>query len=100
MKRNFKCGLIGSIISSLIIITSCEKSNTDIQSVDPGDPVNISTENYQKEVIDSANRFAFDLFRPIIAGAKGTGNLMISPFSISSALSMTLNGSLCNNSNL
>ena len=63
-----------------------------IQSVDPGNPVTISTEAYQKEVIDSANRFAFDLFKPILAGANGSENILISPFSITSALSMTLNG--------
>ncbi len=34
----------------------------------------------------------FDLFRPVIEGAKGEENIMISPFSVSSALSMTLNG--------
>lgn len=68
---------------------ACEINNTgDL----PGDPVNITTEAYQKEVIDSANRFAFDLFRPVINDAKGEENIMISPFSITSALSMALNG--------
>jgi serpin B len=71
------------------MLTSCEKKDTIEQS---GDPVNITTEVYQKEVIDSANRFAFDLFKPILTDAKGTENIMISPFSITSALSMTLNG--------
>jgi len=78
-----------TLLSSLVMITSCEKTDTDDL---PGDPVNIFTEEYQKQVIDSANRFAFDLFKPIIADAKGTENIMISPFSITSALSMTLNG--------
>jgi serpin B len=32
------------------------------------------------------------MFKPILINAKGTENIMISPFSISSALSMTLNG--------
>ncbi len=63
-----------------------------IQPIDPGDPVTIATEIHQKEVIDSANAFAFDLFKPILADAKGDENIMISPFSITSALSMTLNG--------
>ena len=77
------------LLISLIMMVSCERSNTNDL---PGDPVNITTEFYQKQVIDSANRFAFDLFRPVIAGAKGEENIMISPFSITSALSMTLNG--------
>lgn len=78
-----------AFVSAFFILTSCEKKDTvDV----PGDPVNITTEVYQKEVIDSANRFAFDLFKPILIDAKGTENIMISPFSITSALSMTLNG--------
>jgi len=71
------------------VLVSCDKTDTDET---PGDPVNISTELYQKQVIDSANKFAFDLFRPVMADAKGEENIMISPFSITSALSMTLNG--------
>lgn len=73
----------------LVISYGCEKNNPKNQ---PGDPVEILTEVYQKEVIDSANSFAFDLFRPIITDSKGSENIMISPFSITSALSMTLNG--------
>lgn len=89
MKINIKHLLSPALLSMLVIISSCEKNNPDDQ---PGDPVEIFTEAYQKEVIDSANRFAFDLFKPIITDAKGTENIMISPFSITSALSMTLNG--------
>jgi serpin B len=43
-------------------------------------------------VVNAANEFAFDLFVPIITESKGQENIMISPFSITSALSMTLNG--------
>ena len=89
MKSVIKQSLLFTLISSIALLTSCEKKNTVEKS---GDPVNITTEVYQKEVIDSANRFAFNLFKPVIAGAKETGNIMISPFSITSALSMTLNG--------
>jgi len=89
MKNIIKQRLIVAVVSSVIMLTSCEKKDTIEQS---GDPVNITTEVYQKEVIDSANRFAFDLFKPILTDAKGTENIMISPFSITSALSMTLNG--------
>ena len=89
MNIYFRKGLLVTLISSSVILVSCKKSDTQEQ---PGDPVNISTEVYQKEVIDSANRFAFDLFKPDLADTKGTENIMISPFSITSALSMTLNG--------
>ena len=86
--------IINPLICALLLIpffvlVSCEKTDTDET---PGDPVNIPTELYQKQVIDSANKFAFDLFRPVMADTKGEENIMISPFSITSALSMTLNG--------
>jgi serine protease inhibitor len=89
MKNIFKQRLFVALVSLVVLLTSCEKKDTVEQS---GDPVNITTEIYQKEVIDSANRFAFDLFKPALAAANATENIMVSPFSISSALSMTLNG--------
>ncbi len=91
MKHISKVELFFTALISLAL-PSCEKNGSDEKPIDPGDPVNIATEIYQKEVIDSANTFAFDLFQPILADAKGDENIMISPFSISSALSMTLNG--------
>lgn len=89
MKNLISSGLFPVILFTAIILNSCEKADSDDQ---PGDPVNITTEIYQKEIIDSANRFAFGLFRPAISGSKGSENIMISPFSVTSALSMTLNG--------
>jgi serpin B len=85
--------LFVTFLSSSIILISCEKRTANIESNDPGELKNITTEVYQKELIDSANIFAFNLFTPILNDAKGAENIMISPFSISSALSMTLNGS-------
>jgi serpin B len=92
MRNISKVELFVVAIISLVLVPSCEKSGTNDQPVDPGNPVTISIETHQKEVIDSANKFAFDLFSPILAEGKGDENIMISPFSISSALSMTLNG--------
>ena len=70
-------------------MTSCEKKPAQAL---PEDPVEIELTLKQKEVVASANRFAFDLFRPVVAGEAAGTNIMISPFSVSSALSMTLNG--------
>jgi serine protease inhibitor len=92
MKNITTSGLLATLICVLVAMSSCEKNGPNDQPVNPGDPVTIATEIHQKEVIDSANTFAFDLFRPILADAKGDENIMISPFSITSALSMTLNG--------
>jgi serpin B len=85
--------LFVTFFSTSIILISCEKSVTNVESNGPGELKNITTEVYQKELIDSANSFAFNLFTPILNDVKGSENIMISPFSISSALSMTLNGS-------
>lgn len=70
-------------------MTSCERTKNDTP---PGDPVQIELSLKQKEIVESANKFAFDLFLPIITERKGAENIMISPFSVASALSMTLNG--------
>jgi serine protease inhibitor len=71
------------------IYISCERLKDDPL---PGDPVPIELTLKQKEIVDSANKFAFDIFKPIVGETKGSENMMISPFSISSALSMVLNG--------
>lgn len=92
MRNIFRSGLIVTVLASLVTMPSCKKIDKNDRSVDPGNPINISTEIYQQEVIDSSNKFAFDLFKSILSDTKGTDNIMISPFSISSALSMTLNG--------
>ena len=72
-----------------VLLSSCEKNDgKDL----PGEPAEIILDSYQRDVISSANRFAFDLFNPVLSDNKGTENIIISPFSITSALSMTLNG--------
>ena len=92
MRNLFKAIIFFTTILTLLTMASCEKSVTYGQSDDPGELVSIPVEIHQQDVIDSANRFAFDLFNPVIEDSKGDENIMISPFSISSALSMTLNG--------
>ncbi len=91
--NTFKSFTLLLAMTGLVVIAfSCEKNKTGNPDTDPGDPVIISLETSQKNVVDSANRFAFDLFKTILSESKGAENIMISPFSISSALSMTLNG--------
>lgn len=69
--------------------SSCEKSQIDD---DPGDPVNIELTAIQKSLVESDNSFSFDIFRHIMKDDTESENIMISPLSISYALSMTLNG--------
>ncbi len=72
-----------------LMAVSCERQKEDPL---PGDPVPVELTLKQKEVVDSANKFAFDIFKPVVNETKGSENIMISPFSITSALSMVLNG--------
>lgn len=88
--KNRITGLAVLLLTALTVMAvSCERQNEDPL---PGDPVPIELTLKQKEVIDSANRFAFDIFKPVVSETKGSENVMISPFSITSALSMVLNG--------
>lgn len=89
MKNTVLSLVIVLVSASFISMTSCERTENNTP---PGDPVAIQLTLKQKEVVESANKFAFDLFVPIITGEKGAENMMISPFSVTSALSMTLNG--------
>jgi serine protease inhibitor len=74
------------IIASMLI--SCKKETTTL----PTDPVPISLTTDQVSMIKSENTFALDIFKKVVENGGSTSNIMISPLSISSALSMTLNG--------
>ncbi|HNX65498.1 MAG TPA: serpin family protein [Bacteroidales bacterium] len=85
-KSSFVLGILSlAVFTSLLV--SCEKTKDT-----PGDPVPILLTEKQKEVVDQSNNFAFNLFKEITGSNTISENIMISPFSISSALSMTLNG--------
>jgi serine protease inhibitor len=78
-----------SVVSLYLLAMSCKKDTTEIL---PSDPVRISLSPDQVTLIESENNFAFDIFRKVIQNSGETENLIISPLSISYALSMTLNG--------
>ncbi len=90
MKNAMDRQVIGFLFSTLLFLFSCSKDNSEIL---PLEPVGISLSADQVELIDSENAFAFDIFRRTIENESEKGNLIISPLSISYALSMTLNGS-------
>jgi serpin B len=89
MKYTFLSLAIVMVAGTTGQMTSCKDQPAKAL---PVDPVEIELTLKQKEVVASANRFAFDLFKPVVAGEESGTNIMISPFSITSALSMTLNG--------
>ena len=71
-----------------LIAMSCNKSGEEL----PNEPVPINLSQDQIALIESGNSFAFDIFMKVLGSAGENENVMISPLSISIALSMTLNG--------
>lgn len=71
-----------------IMLLSCSKNDEPL----PSEPVPINLSIDQTAIVQSGNEFAFDIFKKIVAGENESKNIMISPLSISSALSMTING--------
>jgi len=84
--------ILRSAASSLLllpmILISCSKDDEIL----PSEPVPINLTTDQTALIESGNDFAFDIFRNVISGEDEGKNIMISPLSISYALSMTVNG--------
>ncbi len=70
------------------VFISCSKNDEIL----PSEPVPIRLTTDQTAIVQSGNEFAFDIFKNIISGENEGNNVMISPLSISSALSMTING--------
>jgi serpin B len=79
-----------SVLAAIsIVFFSCNKNETESL---PADPVPITLTSNQVSLIESENSFAFDIFRSAAYNSKASENLIISPLSISTALSMALNG--------
>lgn len=81
-----------SLLFSLTIpffFYSCNKSTNEKL---PSEPVPINLTADQVSLINSENTFAFDIFKKILETTEESENIIISPLSISCALSMTLNG--------
>jgi len=83
--RSFK----GLLLTASLFLFSCTKDNTEIV---PLEPVTIDLTANQVELIESGNSFAFDIFGKTYENTEASKNIIVSPLSISYALSMTLNG--------
>jgi serpin B len=70
----------------IIAFSSCNKASENL----PTEPVNINLTADQITLIQSGNDFAFDIFRKVSQNEES--NIIISPLSISVALSMAVNG--------
>jgi serine protease inhibitor len=76
-------------LSLALFFLSCNKTTEDNLPVEPV-PINLTSD--QVLLIRSGNAFAFDIFKKTLENSGESENLIISPLSISCALSMTLNG--------
>jgi serpin B len=87
-----KSSITGSISAIFLLFTlsliSCSKNDDAL----PTKPVPIDLTQDQVALIESANGFAFDIFGQVLKSSNENENVMISPLSISYALSMTVNG--------
>ena len=87
-KLNLKIAIL--LLASIpLIILSCKKEPAVTSPVDPV-PIDLTAD--QVSLITSENSFALDIFKKVIENSSETENIIVSPLSISSALSMTLNG--------
>lgn len=89
MKRNY---LRITSIFSIIVLLLCSSCSKDPEEKYPADPVLINLTADQVSLIGSENSFAFDIFKKVMENTADNENIIISPLSISLALSMTLNG--------
>jgi serine protease inhibitor len=89
MRKNILKIAIAALILLSFAYSSCKKE--PVKSF-PTEPVPIELSANQVSLVASENTFALDIFNKVIANSAGSENVIISPLSISSALSMTLNG--------
>ena len=74
---------------SCILFAACEKSDVDVGKLK--DPVKIELRGTETEIVQTDQQFAFDFFGRIYNEEPGE-SFMVSPLSLSMALSMTWNG--------
>jgi serpin B len=87
MKNNKLKLALSPALMFFIILASCRKNNDAL----PTQPVQINLTLNQATLVSSENSYAFDIFSRVLSQA-GDVNTIISPLSISYALSMTVNG--------
>jgi len=75
------------VLVPALLLGSCQKNPGPL----PGPkPINLDQKSLQ--LLQTSNKFAFDIFKEIALNEKNENNLMVSPLSISLALAMTYNG--------
>jgi serpin B len=87
-----KSEITGSLSAIFLLVTLTLMSCNKKDEVLPTEPVPIDLTQDQVALIESGNEFAFDIFNEVVKSAGENENVLISPLSISYALSMTVNG--------
>lgn len=82
------------IITSLFGAVSCDKNDSGVRAGDLPDPINIVLRSAEQEMVRADQGFAFEFFEQLFQeeALDEDKNFMVSPLSLSMALSMTWNG--------
>jgi serpin B len=88
MKNSLSGSAAILLSTAALMLFSCKKDN-EIVKIEPV-PINLTAD--QVALVDSGNSFAIDIFKKVAESEQPSKNLVISPLSISVALSMALNG--------
>jgi serpin B len=78
-----------AVASALLIGLGCSRPGQNADEPDDVPPIDVPPEDL-KALIEGNNQFAIDLYKQV--AAKTDGNIILSPYSISSALAMTYAG--------
>lgn len=92
MKSKFST-LFFLAFTTILLVASCEKSNSEINKDLPG-PIKIDLRSSEAKMVKSDQQFAFEFFANVFneEAADKDDNFMVSPLSLSMALAMTWNG--------
>ena len=74
------------LLFTTLLVTACDLFNNEKE------PSNIELDEKSADVIESNNEFGFSFFSEILQNEDSCKNIMVSPLSVSQALSMALNG--------
>ncbi len=82
--------ILSFCVACVLIVVSCERNTAPLQPVQTPKPIVLSPQ--ETHLVASTNRFSFELFKQACQASPEDANVFISPFSVSMALGMTLNG--------
>ena len=89
MVRKWPSAAAFAVLSALLIGLGCSRPGQPEDEPEDIPPIEVPPEDL-KALVEGNNRFAIDLYKQV--AAKTDGNIILSPYSISSALAMTYAG--------